>query len=56
MLLSLIPIDTVMDWLLWKPQGLQILWVEPYQSWEDKGRFPSVSNMDANKNTSELRM
>ena len=53
MLLSLIPIDTVMDWLLWKPQGLQILWVEPYQSWEDKGRFPSVSNMDANRNTSE---
>jgi hypothetical protein len=49
MLLSLIPIDTVMDWLLWKPPGLQTLWIEPYASWENKSIFPSVSNAEANK-------
>jgi len=49
MLLSLIPIDSVMDWLLWKPPGLQTLWIEPYASWENKSVFPSVSNAEANK-------
>jgi hypothetical protein len=48
MLLSLIPIDSVMDWLLWKPPGLQTLWIEPFASWEDKSVFPSVSNAEAN--------
>lgn len=48
LLLSLIPIDSVMDWLLWKPPGLQTLWIEPYASWEDKSVFPSVSNAEAN--------
>jgi len=49
MLLSLLPIDSVMDWLLWKPPGLQTLWIEPYASWENKSVFPSVSNAEANK-------
>ena len=49
MLLELIPVDTVMDWLLSKPMGLQILWVEPFASWEDKSLFPSVNNAEANR-------
>jgi len=49
MLLELIPVDTVMDWLLSKPLGLQILWVEPFASWEDKSLFPSVNNAEANR-------
>jgi hypothetical protein len=49
MLLSLVPVDTVMDYLLSKPLGLQILWVEPFASWEDKSLFPSVNNAEANR-------
>jgi len=49
MLLELVPVDTVMDWLLSKPLGLQLLWVEPFASWEDKSLFPSVNNAEANK-------
>jgi len=49
MLLELVPVDTVMDWLLSKPIGFQLLWVEPFASWEDKSIFPSVNNAKANK-------
>jgi len=49
MLLELVPVDTVMDWLLSKLKGLQLLWVEPFASWEDRSLFPSVNNAEANK-------